>query len=56
MKSRTIYLLLALGFVLSVATAAVQPVGDLVRVVAAVPAANALVATMFQFLRDQTAV
>lgn len=55
MKSRTIYLLLALGFVVSVAIAAVQPVGDYVRVVASVPAAAAVVAAMFQMLRDQIA-
>ncbi len=55
MKSRTIYLLLALGFTVSFAVAALQPVGDLARAIAAVPAAAAMVAAMFQLVRDQVA-
>jgi hypothetical protein len=43
------------GFVASVGIAALQPVGDLVRVVASVPAAAALVGAMFQMPRDQMA-
>jgi len=48
-------LLLGLGVVLSLAVAALQRVGDVLRAVAAVPAAAAVVAAMFQLLRDQVA-
>lgn len=55
MNSRTIYLLLALVFVISVAVATIPSVGDLTRAVTALPAAAAVIAALFQLLRDQVA-
>lgn len=53
MKSRTIYLLLALVFAVSLAIAALPWLESAVRPVAAIPAAAATVAAVFQLLRDR---
>jgi uncharacterized protein (DUF2267 family) len=55
MKSRTVYLVLALVFASSLAVAAFPLLETAVRPVAAIPAAAAIVAAVFQLLRDHIA-
>ncbi len=55
MKSRSIYLLLALVFVVFVALATIPTFGDLTRAVTALPAAAAVIAFIFQLVSDQAA-
>lgn len=55
MKSRRIYLFLALICGLSVAAAMVPTLGDATRAVTALPAAAAAIGAVFQLLRDQVA-
>src|SRR5205814_5673315 len=51
----TFYLLLALVFVVFGAAATIPAVGDLTRAVTALPAAAAVIAAIFQLVRDQAA-
>lgn len=55
MKSRTVYLLLGLVFLVFLAAAVVPRLGDLTRAVTALPAAAAVIGAIFQLLRDQAA-
>ena len=55
MKSRSIYLLFALVFVVFVAAAMIPAFGDVTRAVTALPAAAAVIAAIFQLVRDQAA-
>jgi hypothetical protein len=55
MKSSRIYVVLVLVFVASVVVAMVPKLGDPTRAVAALPAAAAVIAAMFQLFRDQVA-
>ena len=55
MKSRSIYLLLALVFVVFGALATIPTFGDVTRAVTALPAAAAVIAAIFQLVRDQAA-
>jgi hypothetical protein len=55
MKSRTVYVLLAIAFGVSVALTMVSRLGDIARAVFAVPAAVAMIGAIVQLLRDQVA-
>ena len=55
MRSRNVYLLLSLVFLTSVAATFVPSMGDLTRAVTALPAVGAVLAGLFQLLRDQMA-